>query len=551
MIIPKSLFLVFTFFASLSLYEGKAPKVFSSVDCSPSQLLDNDDLGIYIGSNPTIGSPDIRVCHFQHMCFVDGEFHFYVPERVKNHSWPNEFFYNSFSKSFIKVGTDREHLLPQIKMKYYPLPSALPYDASEVGFWLGHSNSYNYGHYILDTVMNAHIAAQVFNFNFSNGRQLFESSCHTFGTNEHAGDRTVPFNASMGTFRDACLDRINSFWPYFFNYAPSYLESLYLSNRCYKNVLVGMGTAYNYLRHLPTRGKYLRDFREYLLTRLSFRSDVDRQGFSALELIRRKKKVVLVALRSAGHAGKDIVSNLCGMVDTLLNDTMSYYQSTDFLDEEDKQYFSGWKASCFYPQDVSLIDEITLARNSPIIVSVHGTISFVSLFARDESHHIVLSEPRQSTKEFFSVFHSTTVRAHRIPWDTVQTNLVEQLKYSMESIYAKYLVYLMSRSNSSSSSNHNNNNVLPSEEKLAWTREHRDKLEHRPGPFYQMVPRDGIVLQVQRQPSLYLMVQGHKRLIMSYDLYLGVGSPPIFKIRSHELDAIPSGPNLYNSTLEF
>ena len=59
-----------------------------------------------------------------------------------------------------------------------------------------------------------------------------------------------------------------------------------------------------------------------------------------------------------------------------------------------EEYKDKFKVECFVPSDLSFEDEIAQVRRAKVLVSVHGTISYMVLFSRDGTQ----SDSRLRTK---------------------------------------------------------------------------------------------------------------------------------------------------------
>eukprot|EP01031_Cornospumella_fuschlensis_P026057 gene26057-31461_t len=506
--------------------------LYSTYSClGGSQRLERGELTRYSNKYPHLNDAQSKVCHFENICFTNEHFVFFMPERVFNTS--DELFFqdmtfNGFKDDFLVVGIDRHFIRPAMKIASGPVPTDLPFDQSEVGFWLGNSNAYNYAHYLIDTVLSSYIGARLFNLNFTNGRQLFESSCKNFGANSEAvADQKVPYNSSMGSYRTACLDRLNSFWQYFFDHKPSFMEPVYTTDRCYRHVIAGLMPSFHVFNHVPTRGFYMREFRDLIISRLPLPNE-DKSSTPAPQL---KKKKILVALRSPGHAGGELVADLCAIVRSACRDVFADFNSS-LTDPQELEFMNenAWEITCVHPQHLSFIDELRLARNTQLFVSVHGTISYVSAFARDQAQQIVLSHHRE-LKEYTTLFHSTTLDIYRIMVSpSLDSSMRLYLGHALEKLMAHGLA------NTYTYSRHR------FEKEVHMQTEDLVNYPSRADSFHGLLPKEGAVVRAMRSRQLFFIKYGKKCPIASMDTVASLNNPQIYVLSDQELLAIPEGP---------
>ncbi len=233
-----------------------------------------------------------------------------------------------------------------------PLPEHIPFDESTLQFYDAHSNSYNFGHYILDNVMPHFIGADQFDLPLQSTRQIFETSCRRFGSQgDRMANTRVPFNASMGTFRSACLDKINSLWKYFFDFPPLYLEPLYTKDICFSNLLIGQSSTYGLHTIELARAGYIRRFRDFVINRIAIKDTIPIQ-----------ENIILIGIRSEGHSGGEQLKDLCNFIKGAFEILPNKYKEKYVI-------------KCIVNQDLEFVDEIKHVQQAKVLISVHGTIS--------------------------------------------------------------------------------------------------------------------------------------------------------------------------------
>lgn len=258
--------------------------------------------------------------------------------------------------------------------------------------------SYNYGHYINDNVIPAFSAAKVFNLPFDNVQQVFETKCRQFSTLEHGfHSKIVDYNHSMGTYQQACLEKVEGLRHHFFNRPPMYLDELKNNGSpgvCFRQLMAGHGKCYSLSGLDLSKGIILREFRDYVISRLPQKPPP-------------QENIILVAKRTVGTAGGSDggsrIHDLCERV--------KKYNS---------EYMKDFKVVCIVPTDLSFEEEINYVQRSKILISLHGTISYISLFSRDGTQQISISNPRQY-KESHILLQATHFNTLYLPWDQIQS----------------------------------------------------------------------------------------------------------------------------------
>jgi hypothetical protein len=118
------------------------------------------------------------------------------------------------------------------------------------------------------------------------------------------------------------------------------------------------------------RGYFLREFRDYVLHRLN-RSDI----LNAVQ-----ENIILVGVRGPGHSSIKSNIDICYAVKSIMkrDDFVLFGYSTRF------------QVICIEPHLISFEEEILMARRSKLVISEHGTVSYLVLFAQDHTQQIVL-----------------------------------------------------------------------------------------------------------------------------------------------------------------
>lgn len=343
-----------------------------------------------------------RTCLFRDVCMVDGELTFYVSA--------NKNTYLSGMKDYLPEGFDggkmlhtghlRSFTMP-IKTVVGAVPEAYSFHHSKIAFLDANSWSFNYGHYFIDNVIPTFTAAKLFNIPFTGTQQIIETNCRLFSSLEEGfSTKQVDYNHSLGTYQQACLDRVDKLWTHFFDNAPIYADAMKDKSQkvCFKRLIAGQGSTFGLKSIDLTRGVILREFRDYVVNRVP-------------KPIPPQENIVLVGLRVQGSAGGAMINNLCEETKKALG--ASPYDNT-------------WRVECIIPSELGLYDEICAVQRAKVIISVHGTISYMSLFTRDGTQTISIANPSE-LKENQILLYATHFQTLYLTW-----NRLEQLPALLE-----------------------------------------------------------------------------------------------------------------------
>ncbi len=147
----------------------------------------------------------------------------------------------------------------------------------------------------------------------------------------------------------------------------------------------------------------LRDFRDYVLQRNDLQPSPMPQ-----------ENIILVGVRTAGAAGGAIVNNLCQQTKSALAKVEQLLESSN--DHELSNKGNKFRVECIVPSDLSFKEEIRAAQRAKIIITVHGTISYLSLFSRDGTQQISIASPKEY-KEHQILLYASHTQLHYLTWN--------------------------------------------------------------------------------------------------------------------------------------
>ena len=342
---------------------------------------------------------EFRTCKFRNVCLIKGKLTFYMSNHSSKHT-PAEYLPEGFKGSMFYTGHLRGHTMP-VQTVVGPVPQGdvpmhdLPTFLDAVSW------SFNYGHYLIDNVLPVYIASRIFNLPFSSAQQLFETKCRQFTTlPAKFANEPVGYNRSLGSYSQACLARVEGMHAYFFNHAPLFVDELVAGRGvpaagdvCFRTLVAGHGSTFGLKSVELARAVLVRDFRDLLLTRLVLPAAP-------------QENLVLVGMRTPGAAGGKIINDLCTRV-------------RDAVARLGEFYSTKYRVECFVPAEVSLEQEVAMVRRAKVLVSVHGTISYLSLFARDGTQQVSIADPKEY-KENQILLYLSHVQMVYLTWDRIQ-----------------------------------------------------------------------------------------------------------------------------------
>jgi hypothetical protein len=346
-----------------------------------------------------LNNPEFRTCHYRNICLVNGTLTYFqkYPEGNGKNGIPKEFLPSGFNGNVNFLSYLRDFTMP-VSTVVGSIPSDYSFSPIPVTFLDSCSWSFNYGHYLNDNIIPTFTTHRLFDFpleSYPNSQQLFETSCRQFSTLDAAfANRVVTYNHSMGTYRQACLERLNKMWVYFFKNPPLYVDDLAERKQtmCFKHLITGQGSTFGLKSIDLSRAYFFREFRNYVLSRITLKPP------------KQVEDLILVGQRTVGSAGGSIINDLCDLVTKAKESLLT------------PEYKKKYRVECFIPSDLQFEDEIYQVQRAKVLISVHGTISYMSLFSRDGTQQISVASPKE-LKENQMLLYATHFHTHYLTWD--------------------------------------------------------------------------------------------------------------------------------------
>lgn len=362
----------------------------SSFQCiGGSQALDTNSMKQAAVQRFPLNDAEHRTCLMRNVCFVNGTLTYFITPHDRS-SVPRDFLPEGFDGKMFHTGHLRAFTISMKTQEGY-IPESYHWHHSKLAFFDANSWSFNWGHYMNDNVMTAFVAAKIFNLPFVGTQQVIETNCRLFSTLEPGfADKLIDYNHSMGSYRQGCLDKFNNLWNLFFDNPPIYLDDMQQSATCFRRMIVGQGSTFGLKSVDLSRAIIRREFRDFVLSR------------NFPEPMPPQENMILVGLRVQGSAGGAIIGDLCGLVKNALASLGTRG--------------SPYHVVCIHPSDLSMKEEITWAQRAKVIITVHGTISYLSLFSREGTQQISLASPKE-LKENQMLLWTTHFQTHYLTWD--------------------------------------------------------------------------------------------------------------------------------------
>ncbi len=344
-----------------------------------------------------LNDPEFRTCKFRNMCLVNGTLTYFQQYKEDGHV-PQDYLPKGFNGKIHHLSYLRGFTMP-IETRYGPIPDSYPFHSTKIMFLDANSWSFNYGHYLNDNVIPTFVASRIFNLPFVGSQQIFETNCRRFSTlGDDFTNRVVTYNRSMGTYQHACLEKLDKLYKYFYDHAPLYANLLTDKILCFDTMISGQGSTFGLKSIDLSRGYFFREFRNYVLNRIQYKPPSNPDPTD--------ENLILVGLRTVGSAGGAIINDLCEQVKTAL-------QQVDEI-----RYRSKFNVKCFVPSDLGFVEEVEMVQKAKVIISVHGTISYMSLFSRDGTIQISLAHPKE-LKENQMLLYATHFTTLYLTWDRI------------------------------------------------------------------------------------------------------------------------------------
>ena len=191
------------------------------------------------------------------------------------------------------------------------------------------------------------------------------------------GDREISPYMTNKTRRENCKHNVEKFYPYFFQGPLIYANSSTLEPFCMSHALIGQSYMFGLLSVNPSLSSVLRKFRDTGLQRLS-----DHFGLKVSPPPTTHR--ILVIMKREADIYSEVAESLCRFVRQRVEEVSQYLFSSEGSSTIEVDCFSPFAAG------YNFITEVEKVRQSTIIISEQGTLSYASFMSRDGTNLIAV-----------------------------------------------------------------------------------------------------------------------------------------------------------------
>jgi hypothetical protein len=324
----------------------------------------------------------LRACRFRNVCLVKGELTYYAdpleamaPPYLRAGALGRMFYEGYYEKSY--------NISTTIKVSASMLPAAMSFAPQDRTYLLGAlSYPFNIGHVLVDTVMPAFAATDVFDLELAGVQLLNLRTCSTFATAR---------DSSLNVAR--CRSNLDAWAGPFFHHP--ILAVPELPDACYGDLIMGHESAFALSGLYLHRAKVIRDMRRRLFEVHGLDSArPPRNALLSVLVLNKVKEIVPIE-----------VPDLCAAV----------RRASALLEPSPR-------VECITPAYLSVAEQLVATSHAAVLVTEHGTTSYGALWlAPGAVALVVVPEVASRAKEPQVLLFSTDVQTFYVP-DTAFTN---------------------------------------------------------------------------------------------------------------------------------
>ena len=261
--------------------------------------------------------------------------------------------------------------LPEkVRVVYGPRPAALQFlPGNRVHVMDRMSDPSNYAHLLLDTVISAYAAVQIYGDRPQDLQPLFLNDCQTFTDQpQHKhyrkGGEYYLLPPRMQTANELCAEKTAQWLPLAFTHEPLYPPH---GDACFREVIVGHAHALSVGTMFPHRGVAVRALRRHVRRQLGLPARVD---------IKQHKVIVLVKTNVIRPA---IDFDSCAALRNIMARDPDAPAAKVLVE-------------CIRPASMSIKEQLTAIEDATLVVSEHGSTSYISFFQTPKTSLIILGD---------------------------------------------------------------------------------------------------------------------------------------------------------------
>jgi hypothetical protein len=262
------------------------------------------------------------------------------------------------------------------------------------------SDPSNYAHLLLDTVISAYAAADIFGDPLDALQPVFLNNCTTFTDQDvhaHLRKGGVDFiypGAGGKTAYDLCEEKTRDWLPLAFDHPPMFSPH---EDVCFRELVVGHAHALSVGTMFPHRGVSIRKLRRRVLQKLALPA-------SSLSL----KEHHVIVLTKVQLRTPSVGLDICEMTRRALASVNSDARRQSGAERQTLTV----KVTCFTPAMMSVRKQMRVISAATVVVTEHGSTSYLSFFQNPGTSLIVIG-----TKEAMALLSNTDVQTWFHPVD--------------------------------------------------------------------------------------------------------------------------------------
>ena len=340
---------------------------YSSFSCSGGNQDFRNWKANSLGNNTFIKN---RICLLKNVCWVNDAFHYFVhPEEVRSPS-----YIQFMDREFVKTSHSKMKAKPFFLTRVFDsIPPDNVFRDNKTWAFSYVSFSFNYAHLLVDDLMPLMLAMELFGENVDSARMVYSGCDYCKGLTNYY--KPVKYMAQ------ACRDNIDYYSRLVFGGEMAEDIRLWLNRTiCLKKLIVGANHVLGLVPMEPDK------YRAFALRKC--RDAVMRNIPQDTREPPRLMRVLVIPKRSFGHTSVDMWTDFCDDINSIV------------------EGIADVAIECL-PEGLSPQDEIIAVRSATVIISEHGTVAYLALFAHDGA---VLLDV--STKENLKDIHILPFTTH-------------------------------------------------------------------------------------------------------------------------------------------
>jgi hypothetical protein len=376
----------------------------------------------YYGSKVDVTERHLRICKLRDVCLIDGRLRYYMDSSVEGRA-PHSMRISAFPENgpvcvgLLPLGNcSREHVV-QVEVEQGPRPGHLPFagendtqakisSAGKLGRMKTSngarvhmldimSDPSNWAHLMLDTLLPAYAAAEIFDDDVEDVQIVSLNNCSTFehqpGLAHKAGQR-IPGTGM--TLQEACEANMARWVPELFRH--DVLMASPSKDVCFRSLIMGHSHSLGLGYWFPHRGVAARRARQ----RIYSSSDI-----SEVRKFDRHHIVVLTKKAQwTGHVRDGF--DLCKVVGSWI------------ASAREQKLLS---FSCVSPSQMSVREQVIAAADATVVLTEEGSTSYLSMFQRPGSSMVVVG-----SKEMYILYALADVQIWFVDVDKMGSNTRER-----------------------------------------------------------------------------------------------------------------------------